>query len=511
MKTRRPPSASPDPSSPSAHVRGTGAYRARAGFAPLLGARVIDASLALFALFAAHRALRMSPVPHWGWIAGSALLLGALWASGRLLSGRSPGEAAWRLRTAPKTEGMAWDASLRMPLLQPGRIGAPELAGGAFLTLAAVIACAWSIDRAVFKQPLWARARPLELDAYLPDMSARRWEVLPFFYTLGAWPREYAGKPVFYSLPYEKGPPTRFIGHMSARWEAPGTIVTFEGPKTPASPVTRAPGERTPRDRIRECLLGSDHSWACLKIREVTLLRHLTEVQHGLTGRAGGDTALSMRWQLRWFTVRNPALAPSEQAQGIYISAEDKGQGGARGPARGEERYVLITENGTHQAISLTYPDPRTPAAMAARETFAQAIRSLRASDDLGPGRAWADSQLKALALGDIGALLSGKSIPPGIDAAKVIQRLGQAQALLLSKISVQPGTFDSYFHLGGTALLLDRLARKGSRTTHLEGLELAAASKPLVQAAYRYAQDVAPDDARTTQLHGFWIEAQRP
>ena len=67
----------------------------------------------------------------------------------------------------------------------------------------------------------------------------------------------------------------------------------------------------------------------------------------------GGDTALAMSWKLRWFTVRNPALASADQAQGIYISAvSGEGPGSALGAPHGEERYVLITENGCSDPFS---------------------------------------------------------------------------------------------------------------------------------------------------------------
>jgi hypothetical protein len=548
-----PTHSTPRPAAVSAHVRGDGAYALDAGFALRLGARVVDGSLAILCFFSLHRALGLSPVPNPGWIAGVGLPLLSLWAVGRWLWDRTPGDAAWRLRAespagippgiAARLDQATFRASLRTRLRRPRTLSLEERMTAIVLTALALGAAAWSFDRAVLKQPLWARAETTTLQASLPPLSGEHaWEVMPFFYALGAWPREYGGHAVLYSLPYEKGPPERFVGHVIAHWEAPGTVVTFEGPKTPRPSVAaREPGGRTPRDRIRECLIGDGRSWECLKIRESTLLRHLTDLQRRLTGRAGGDTALAIRWQLKWFTVRNPGLPPAEEAQGIYLSAVTRAElrGGARDgggrPAsgaviepKGEERYVLITENGTHQAISLDYPDPDSPAGETARETFRQAIRSLRASDELGPGRAWVDKELSALELGGnagpggspsagiaggdpaIAALLAQKPLPAGTDPARVIAKLAQAQALLLAKISVQPSIYDSFFHLGGTALLLDRIARSGARAGSLEGLELAARARPMVLSAYRYAKDLAPRDPRTTQLEGFWLEAQK-
>jgi hypothetical protein len=313
-------------------------------------------------------------------------------------------------------------------------------------------------------------------------MASNRWEILPFFYSLGAWPKVYRERPVFYALPYEKGPPSHFVGHIRARWDAPGAIVDFEGPKTPLG--------RTSRETIRQCLVGSEKSWSCLKIRELTLQRHLEEIQKKLAGTAGGNTALRMKWKLRWFTVRNPALAPAEQAQGIYLSAQDGDQG--------EERYVLITQDGTHQAISLNLKTSVTEGiegaeAKLAKTTFEQAIRSIRASDELTPGRTWINRQLETIQLQK--------------GAEQELSRLAAAQASLISKISVEPKVYEAYFHLGGTALLLQQLARKSGGAL---AMELSSVAKPLLQNTSRYVQDLNPKDPRTQILQGYWLESQK-
>jgi len=448
-------------------------------FARRVGASVIDWAVALCGFFLLHRALGLAPVPRPGWIAAGTLLLVTVRPLQRLLLGTTLGDAIWRPRNPEKNSVL-------------------ERACAVFLTAVSVIASAWSMDLAIFKQPLWARAEVLELDAFLPDMASGQWEILPFFYTLGAWPKLYGGRPVFHSLPYEKGPPTRFAGHIAARWEEPQAQVTFEGPKTPDSPVATQKGEHTPRERIRDCLLGGSKSLGCLRIREATLLRHFEDMQKRLEGRSGGNTALGMKWKLEWFTVKNAALAPEDQAQGIRLSAEDSGAGSSTHAARrGEERYVLITENGTHQAIWLDYTQPGSAEAGHAIQLFGQAIRSLRASNELGPGRAWIDRRLESVKLDE--------------QTPRSPAELAEIQALLVAKISVQPAVYDSYYHLGGTAILLDRLARQSGLAGSLEGLELAAVAKPLVQNTYRFAQDIAPNDPRTTQLQGFWFESQKP
>src|SRR5262249_4353881 len=137
------------------------------------------------------------------------------------------------------------------------------------------------------------------------------WSVEPFFYSLGAWPKEFMGRPVHYAVPYEKGPPTRFLGHVSARWDAPEIKVTFEGPKTPDS------GEIN-RAVIHSCLVPSEFSggprpgmFECARIRGKTLKRHIEEV----------DAFSPSNWVLRWFRVENPAIDPRERAQGVFLGA----------------------------------------------------------------------------------------------------------------------------------------------------------------------------------------------
>lgn len=501
-RPRHPPEAS------AVHARGELAYNRKATPSLRATALIIDLACAVTAFFLLHRALRLSPVPEIWWAAGILGLAAAIGAASRAASGRSLGAAAWGLLVDRGAEPTRRGLSLRgAALWRPERMGAAFVARGAGLTLASIAVSAWAAGDAVFRQPIWAEAEPVELAPYLPDMGSGQWDVLPFYFTLGAWPRSYGGKPVFHTLPYEKGPPTRFPGHIVARWDEPSTRVTFEGPKTPRNDDSDLETGRAPRDRIRNCLIGSDKSWGCLRVREATLYRHLLEMQKSLLGTSGGSAALRMKWKLQWFLVRNPAIPAAEQAQGISLSARDETG------MRGQERYVLITRNGTHQAIILDYPLPMAgdvphstaaKASQLARSTFLDSIRSLRASDELAPGRAWIDRNLQAMRIDDLGpAALAGREALTG-DA---LARLASMQAALLAKISVDPAGFDAFYHLGGTALLLHRHAKHGADPSG----DASAIAKPLISASYRYAQDVAPQDPRTAQLQGFWLESQKP
>jgi hypothetical protein len=485
MKTQNPPEK-------NFHAWGSQAYTRRPSASVLSAAWIIDLSLGLALFFIAHRSIGRlidaSPLPSAGWFAGWLIASASIVAATKMLWGRTPGQAAWSVK--------ATQAGWRAPLLSPTKIAGADAARAVSLTAGAIALSVLAAGEAVLRHPIWAPAEKVELKATLPDgLNSSQWEILPFYYTLGAWPRVYRGKPVLHSLPYEKGPPKLFPGHIVARWsdaEQPRTRVTYEGPKTPKAPSAR-PGERTPRERIRSCLTGDERSWDCLRVRESVLLRHLNEM----------NAVHAARWKVRWFEVRNPAIPPVEQAQGIWISAEGGSVTGSK-TSVSIERYVLITENGTHQAISLEYPitDPM------ALSTFSEAIRSLRVSDDLSPGRAWSERKLADTKLQGQRDPKTGAPIPPANEAAAVaeIERLAQAQALLVSRISVEPAGFDAYFHLGGTSLMLQQSGlRAGAEYTGVSSV-----TRGLLDSTRKYARDLAPGDPRTTQLHGFWLDSKK-
>jgi hypothetical protein len=190
-------------------------------------------------------------------------------------------------------------------------------------------------------------------------------------------------------------------------------------------------------------------------------------------------------WRIRWFIVENPAIPPQEQAQGIHLEA--------LGRKYGQSRYILITAKGTNETIIASYPSLGEDGERA-RDTLEKVVESLRVSDDLGPGRAWVDSQLERVKLGEL------KEIN---DPKKLTDRLADIEAVLLSKISVDPKTFDAYFHLGGVAMMI---AREGAKEKEPEWL----ASSGLLQSLLRYAKDIAPQDVRTTQLENLWLESKK-
>jgi hypothetical protein len=408
-----------------------------------------------------------TPVPRPYWLLLSAGAGVALWVLERLAFGRSLGELVWRTKPQVKAFADRLSLSVFQATLLTGK---DARLPGAATTAWALFALAGSYGL-FLTHPGWAIAEDWRLDQSGDSLNSQDWIVTPFFYALGAWPRSFDGKPVFYGLPYAKGPPDHFVGHVIARWDSPDIRVVFEGPKTP-EPFTRG---FEPRENLYRCLTELPTSVSCVKQRALALDRHLREMK-----------IVSPRsWDIRWLTVRNPAIVNSEQVQGVYISAV--------GQYRAEDRFVMILPNGANQAVTLDYPINAT--GTEAKNLFLSSLKSLRTSSDLSQGRRWVDERLNTIKLDEL------KDIK---NPHELVDRIAEIQTVLISKISVDPKTYESYFHLAGTAGLLERYAIREKRN------DWAAVAKPLIQSLYMYSKDLAPGDERTTQIENLWLQAKK-
>ncbi|MBS1962016.1 MAG: hypothetical protein JST04_07365 [Bdellovibrionales bacterium] len=323
---------------------------------------------------------------------------------------------------------------------------------------------------------LWMRdptLRPLRTEVvplFAPDSAnARDWQILPFFYATGAFPvRLFAhGQPtaeekgelsVEFGLPYEKGPPIRFIKKMTAYWRDLDSRLTLTGPLSAASPATP--------EALHECFAG----WfRCAGDR-----RKIWENQIApqITGRALVENY--------WFTTDNPFLAADERPQGIYFKTSVD-----RGFVR--EAYVLVGPRMAIQSFVLDRPD--RPEGVAASETLRKVVGSLRMSGDLQAPRAFVNPKLAALRIGPKSTLAD----------------LVAAEGYLLAKVSIEPKEAESFYHLGGLALTLFHAAKREGR------IELAASSKTIVKSAVRFARDVDPNSKRLPEMERFEVEVEAP
>ena len=476
--------------SPLVEVRGHRAFQASAHPRARAAAVAIDLCAGTALLLVCLLKMSAIPVPSLWWPISGCLLAALLWAGQRLGFGASLGERAWGLRPRrPETDsGLA--GKLRWQVEQATSAGA-LLSPGTILTLAALVLVPLEGWALFSSHPIWLRAEllkeaPIDPARLFPAEAASSveeserinalettpWVVSPFYYALGAWPALFEGNPVFFNVPYEKGPPSRFIGHMVARWDSPAIRLTFEGPRTPAvfsgGTVTRAD--------LEVCLAGSIlQSPSCLGARRAALGRQISEMMAAIQPRS---------WSLKWLVIDNPALASADRVQGVYLTA--------RGDTQAQDRFVLVLPNGAEQTMTLDYP--LSERGEKARELFMTSIRTLQVSPDLAQGIRWADREIENVRLDDLQSIT---------DPGRLAARLARIQSVLLGKLSVDPRTYDTYFHLAGTASLLAGLAEKQGNSDWI------SIARPMIRNLLEYAKDVSPDDPRTAQLQKLWLQVK--
>lgn len=404
---------------------------------------VLPALLLPVFLFAAHRFLGSSP---------GQFLMGfrfRLPGGGRALR---PYDWLFSLRALP-----AEDRPGRVSVFV-GLVAALVFTGGATFYL-------WMRDPTL--RPL--RSETVALFAPAPE-NASDWQIIPFFYATGAFPtRLHAKSPdaareskgelsVEFSLPYEKGPPTRFLGKITAYWRELDSRLTLTGPLSVASPSTP--------EELRRCFSG----W----------FRCASDRRKIWTNSVAPQIAGRSLVENYWFVTDNPFLSADERPQGIYLrTSVDRG--------RIREAYFLVGPKMAIQSFILDRPD-RAEGELAG-ETLRKIIGSLRLSSDLQAPRAFVNPKLAALRIGPKSTLAD----------------LVAAEGYLLSKVSIEPKEAESFYHLGGLALTLFHAARREGR------IELAASSKTIVKSALRFARDVDPNSKRIPEMERFEAEVDHP
>jgi hypothetical protein len=324
---------------------------------------------------------------------------------------------------------------------------------------------------------LWARdptVRPLKTESialFAPaGPEAGNWQIIPFFYATGAFPTRLFSKSreppresrrelsVEFGLPYEKGPPTRFLGKITAYWRELDSRLTLTGPLSAASPSTQK--------ALRACFTG----WfRCVGDRRKIWDR---SVLPQIAGRRLVEAS--------WFTADNPFIALYERPQGLYVRTA-----AIRGRIR--EAYFLVGPKMAIQALVLDRPDRAE--GVTASETLRKIVGSLRISSDLAAPRAFIDPKLAALRIGP----------------RSTLAELVAAEGYLLAKVSIEPKGVESFYHLGGLALTLFRAAKRDGR------IELAASSKTIVESAVKFAHDVDPNSKRLREMDQFAVEVEAP
>lgn len=355
----------------------------------------------------------------------------------------------------------------------------PRAALTPFLMFGALAALG-ALSTGLLQSPYFARVQRLNLEPFVPTEAD--WSRTSFYYAMGSIPTRFEGAPVFYGLPYAKGPPEKFPEEIIARWKMPKIRLIIEGPKTPASKV--------PPRRFRDCM-ASGFSPSCFSLKEDLIRRHVVEVKERFAPDA---------WTLQWFEIKHPALSTLDTPKGLYLRAQ-KGSGER---AAIEERYVLLTALGAHQSFILER-DASSDGERAS-ELVRQMVRALRITDSLAPGKR---QVAESLAQTELTQLMKLE------DPVAFVSKLSALQLTLLSKFSVDPKDIFALYHLGGTAVLFLRKVIKNRNQPEWMKLltsldEWSAAQKALIRSASLYAQDVAPESKQATQLRVLWMEAQK-
>jgi hypothetical protein len=326
---------------------------------------------------------------------------------------------------------------------------------GSFLTALLITASIGSFEWNIATHPYWSTSEALKLQASVPPAD---WHVLAFYYTLAPWPTTVDGHPVFYSVPYEVGPPQRFIGHIESDWIHESVRLRLEGPKTPMDYQSRA----LTREQLKECFLDSPLlNPRCVDIRRTTLEKSLQELHdEGYT-----------KFETSWFYVDNSTIPDETRTQGIRL----RGRTSDLVKSRVQDRYILITPHGIHQSITLSYFDDEE--GLQAEKDFRTALGALQISEEINPGRAWVDHLLESTKL---------SALESAADSPHYLEGLAEIQSVLVSKLSVEPSSFDAYYHLAGSSFLLLKYSTK-----HPDP-DLKNLAQATVDRMNRYAHDVS-------------------
>jgi hypothetical protein len=355
----------------------------------------------------------------------------------------------------PKNRPALSEVRLARKLYQRDFLSPTTVFLATFFTTTSVLVTYQIFKRVVLDHPNCLTAQEWKLAPFIPNEL--EWKVSPFFYILGAWPKNFMGNSVSYSLPYELGPPKRFVGHVISYWEHPDISVTFEGPKTPVSRTTAA--------QLRDCFRSTPTGFNCLELRDQELSRHIAEM---------GKSRHVQNWSLKWFRVDNPNLFPQDTPQGIYLSAQ--------GRSWVQDRFIFIGNNGAHQAIILRRP--KNEKGTHAFEVFKNSLGSIRNFEDLSAGQAWTNRELEETRLIE----LKNQSLN-----SHYAENLQEIQQLLISKITLDPADITPYFHLAGTSAMLAK-ADPSQRVR----VQLALDN---LESAERFAGDISPNDVRLDQI----------
>jgi hypothetical protein len=277
------------------------------------------------------------------------------------------------------------------------------------------------------------------------DEEGAQYTVLPYGYTLGAWPNYFHGEPIVTRLTYQKGPPKKFIQQMTQIWRPVEVELMLDGPKTIDATLSA--------QDWKNCFTQNN---ACLSAKKILLNYAVKD----LLARP------SINISFIWFDSLDPL-----GARGLHTHFESE--------TYFVDRYTLFTEKGVAQSFSLKYV--KNPLGLEAKDLFLKVMGGLKVKDDLNSSRAWIQNKIETVNLDQI-----RKITDPKLRLTKLIQ----VQNWVFSHLSVDPTQVEPFFHLAGVThlLTLDLLHSNQEYFENQESWILSA--KPLLETLISYAHD---------------------
>ena len=190
------------------------------------------------------------------------------------------------------------------------------------------------------------------------------WQVLPYGYTLGPWPKEFKNSPIVTKLTYNKGPPKKFIQSITQLWQPVEVELTLLGPKTLKEGITQS--------QWKDCF---DARFTCNSRRE----KILDYIAHKK------DEAILSK--VSWFDQQE-----INGPRGIHLVWEY--------PKYLIDDFVIITENGIAQGFELK--SVKSNIGDEARSLLYQILGSLSVKEDLTSSREWIQNKIRAVQLAQV-------------------------------------------------------------------------------------------------------------
>lgn len=328
-----------------------------------------------------------------------------------------------------------------------------HFAQGLFVAVLISLPFAWYWSRGPFQKRLTVETLEPSFPSEV-DTESSNWNVLPFGYTLAAWPKSFHGEPIVSQVQYHKGPPKKFIQEIKQIWRPVEVEVEITGPHT-VNPKLNG-------NQWRACFLSA---WSCSSDKQkfAQVLELNREVQPPT--------------QVTWFESKDPL-----GARGLHVEHQFE--------SYQLHRFAVITDQGVAQSFKLKAV--KTPIGDAAFEEFLKIMGGMKARDELNSSKVWIQNRIKSVRLDAL------KGLP---DPKRRLERYIEIQNLIASHLSVDPSQFTPYFHLAGVTHLLGIELYRSAKSYFGNQESWTLNIKPQLEALIQYGRDFKIDPQQIKNL----------